>query len=230
MPNWQFWKDRFASVFIPEIEVYGRIWKQRFLPALAEIEHEARVFAEKEQERLSLEVDPEWGDPADIAKQAHEIGLAYYEQYAPIRQGLVNMYAVGLYHLVEQQGFLFFRQVAPTVGTELKPKRDLKFKDVVDWLSAHEVFVAKFQSWPMMEKLNLLSDCVKHAEGRACRRLLEKQPDWFTPIGSILGRAIVRQPLFGQGIYLSESTLWSLTDAVRAFWTELGNALSGRPI
>lgn len=123
-----------------------------------------------------------------FAEQAHDAGLSYYEQYAPIRQGLINMYAVGLYHLVEQQGFLFFRQVTPTSGTELKPQRDPKFKDVVDWLNKHDIFVARFQSWSMMEKLNLLSDCVKHAEGRACRQLLEKEPDWFTPIDP-LGRA-----------------------------------------
>ena len=34
MPNWQFWEDYFKSVFIPQIEVYSRIWKERFLPGL----------------------------------------------------------------------------------------------------------------------------------------------------------------------------------------------------
>ena len=212
----------FASVFIPEIEVYSRIWKERFLPALAELENEATAISEKEHERLSAHMDREWDDPADIAEQAHDAGLSYYEQYAPIRKGLINMHAVGLYHLVEQQRFLFFRQVTPASGTDLKPQRDPNFKDVVDWLNAHDIFVAKFQSWPVMEKLNLLSDCVKHAEGRACRQLLEKEPDWFTPIGPLVGLPSVRQPLFGQGIYLSESALWTLTDAARSFWTELG--------
>jgi hypothetical protein len=192
MPNWQVWKDHFASVFIPEIEVYSRIWKERFLPALAELENEATAISEKEQERLSAHMDREWDDPADIAEQAHDAGLSFYEQYAPIRKGLINMYAVGLYHLVGQQRFLFFRQVTPASGTDLKPQRDPKFKDAVDWLNAHDIFVAKLQSWPVMEKLNLLSDCVKHAAGRACRQLLEKEPDWFTPIGPLVGLPSVR--------------------------------------
>lgn len=84
MPNWQFSKDYFASVFIPEIEVYSRIWKKRFLPALAEVENEATAIAEKEHERLSAHMDPEWDDPADIAEQAHDAGLSYYYRSAAV--------------------------------------------------------------------------------------------------------------------------------------------------
>jgi len=225
MPDWQLWRHHFASVFVPQIELYGRMWKERFLPALAELENEARAVEEKEQQRLSTEVDPESFDPDGVAEQAYEAGLAYYEPFAPIRQGLTNMYAIGLHHLVEQQVLLFFRQVTPASGPSSKRERDPSFKDVRHLLEAYGVVVAQLRSWPMMQKLKLLADCVKHAEGRACRKLLKRERGWFNP--PLVGRPRVRQPLFGQGIYLDEGTLWDLTDAARSFWAELGDALTG---
>ncbi len=158
--------------------------------------------------------------------------LEEYTPWAEVKQGLLNIYPAGLYHLLEQQALRFFRSglnngaIQSGLGTA-KRQRDPCLGDLEDALrEAHQIDLKKFKCWPKIYELRLLCNCVKHAEGPSCRELRQRQPDWFSPIGPPLRGVLVEQPLFGDGIYLKESTLWDLTDAAKAFWTELGEAIS----
>lgn len=242
------WRAQFSSVFVPQIEFYSDIWRQRLLAAITPevLEKEAQDVYEREFGLRSSNADPRL-DEADIADQAHEIAEAYFEPLASVRQGLLNVCAVSLYHLLEQQALIFFREgLASTceIGGSLD---HVKIKLANDC----RVRISELPSWPQIELLRDLSNCVKHAEailpgsetiqnrewrvpgekprkrplGEACKRLRSKRPDWFTPIGPPVGRPHVLQPLYGQGIYLDETTLWEFATATKSFWNELGDAL-----
>ena len=222
-----FWIERFASEFIPQIKRYRRIWKERLLPAIGDLELEANAIEQEELRRLATSHDgPDDWRADDIAEQAHEAGLEHFLEFAPFQQGLINMYVVGLFHFIEQQCVLFYREAG---GTE---QRRLEFDRVKDWLDEHDVHICKFNSWPMLEKLMLAANCVKHGDGISCEKLRKKEPDWFKytidDLPELLPslRRPIQQPLFGQGIYLREATLWELTDAALTFWDELGVALA----
>ena len=49
-------------------------------------------------------------DLGDAAELANERGLAYYETMAGVQQGVLNLLAVGLHHLLEQQQIFFLRR------------------------------------------------------------------------------------------------------------------------
>ena len=61
--------------------------------------------AEAEFDRLgSMPADPDVSiNLGDIAHWATEHGIEYYETMLAVRQGMVNLLAVGLHHLFEQQ-------------------------------------------------------------------------------------------------------------------------------
>jgi hypothetical protein len=154
--------------------------------------------------------------------------MKHFLRFAPFRQGIINMYVVGLYHLIEQQCFLFYRKAnKPALNT------NLKFEHLEYWLNKLGIAVKEFNSWPKFERLMLASNCVKHSEGSSCRSLREKEPGWFVELPDMQQAELrsteprsVEQPIFGQGIYLDKLTLWDLTDVTIAFWDELGSALA----
>jgi hypothetical protein len=231
--------EYFSSVFLPQIDLYCRVWKERFLPTLADLNAEAERIGMEAYDLLSARSDPEYADPADIAEQAHNAALDYYLPMADIKQGLINLYPVGLYHLLEQQLLMFFSQELAAPG-EVATALGAVQKKLTDRFG---ISLEKFTSWPQVEELRLLANCVKHADtsrrsktGRggarmkeaSCESLRRKRPEWFSVIGPPLRGVPVTQPLFGDGIYLEEKTLWYLTDAAKAFWTELGEAICAK--
>ena len=86
------------------------------------------------------------------------------------RQGLVNGLAASLYHLFEQQLCEFYRLVAwdkKAILNGKKAEEKLRAIGVVD--------IAKFPEWASINELRLLTNCVKHGEGRFVQRASSAQ-------------------------------------------------------
>ena len=88
-----------------------------------------------------------------------------------------------------------------------------------------------FISWPRIDELRHLANCVKHAEGNSCEQLRKLRPDLFEnptvePEFKIRGIVQhVRNPLIGEDIYITEQEFASYAEVVRQFWLELANAM-----
>ncbi|MFZ0888112.1 MAG: hypothetical protein WA005_06645 [Candidatus Binataceae bacterium] len=49
-------------------------------------------------------------DESELAEAAFQHGVAIYSSVGHIRQGIINLFTVGLFHLFEQQLLLFYRR------------------------------------------------------------------------------------------------------------------------
>jgi hypothetical protein len=246
--NWHRWKVHFSSSFIPEIDHYRSVWAGRFLPSVEEAD---RIY-EEARERHSGTFNTEYSRGDEIEQWAHDKALDFYCLHG-LRQGMLNLYAVGLYHLLEQQALLFFREGLASVDELAWTFGHVKTKLAYD----HHVYLEKLSSWPKIQDLRLLANCVKHAEARrpklgkamvtggkwyqpgrklinfdklpeeACKSLRNRRPEWFTPGGPpLLAPRLVSQPMYGDGIHVDEAALWDLTGAAKVFWAELGEVLA----
>ena len=137
----------------------------------------------------------EFSDPADYAEQALDVGIHLYSVLSGVRQGMINLFAVALYHAFEQQILRFHTQLDPwhpcSFGSEgLNPLKSFSEEQLCKRLD-----VQSFKSWQKVTELQLVANTVKHAEGRAARNLRDIRPDVFES-----PEQPVMQPLLGEDI------------------------------
>ena len=231
MNNGQFWADYARQIWIPEIEVLQETIEKRVLPSFSMIEQESEAVREAERNRLNFLAGPDT-DPGDLAEAVHEAGVDYYIMRDNARQAVINIFAVALHHLVEQQQLVLLRR-------ELLPKSDeddytlLKRKILVSALVERGIDITTFSSWARSEELKLLANTVKHADGDSADLLAKLRPDLFTPpvlkreesspLYGLVGR--VYTPLAGTDLYLTDEDLTEYFTNAVGFWLELMTAM-----
>lgn len=214
---------------------------ERVIPPFSRIAEEAEAAAQTEFERLGAEpADPDGLiDMADLAEQAQEHGVAFYETMRRLRQGVLNLLAVGLHHLFEQQQLFFFQR-------ELTTGEDDPFKisTLEERLAECGIDCGSFGCATEVHELRVAANAVKHGAGRSARTLAQLRPDLFEdPVlakilrdrgltvdeRQALDRAkMLVAPLAGEGLYVKENDLMGWCDAARAYWSELATILEER--
>ncbi len=227
--NAQFWKQHFRSLYAPQIRALIEVLEARLLPTFANVEEEANTKAEKEYERLgSLPATGDNTDPAELAERASDVGQAHYEMMVGLRQGLLNTFAVVLFHIYEQHVMVFHRRevLQPAEENNAKLYQQRIFQERLQNLG---VDIKTFTAWATLEELKLVANTVKHADGESAAKLRSIRPDIFEPpkfVGLSFGpMSDVFTPLSGDDLYVSSSDLSRYATAVIAFWEELFDAL-----
>jgi hypothetical protein len=74
--------------------------RRRLLQSFSKIEEEAEEYGNRTLQSYMEAVGE--GDPADFAEEAHDQAIRYWQVLDALRQTVLNLLAVGLYHLFEQ--------------------------------------------------------------------------------------------------------------------------------
>jgi len=229
--NGRFWADYAREIWISEIEVLQETIEKRVLPSFAHIEQESEAAREAEQTRLNPFVGPDT-DPGDLAEAIHEAGLDYYIMRDNAKQGVLNLFAVALHHLVEQQQLALLRRALLSRSEE----NDISFLNrttFISTLAQRGIDITVFRSWERLEELRLLANTVKHGDGNSADDLAKLRPDLFTPpvlkkdySSPLYGpMGPVYTPLAGVDLYLTEEDLLAYFRDVVSFWLELVSAI-----
>ncbi|MDO9371824.1 MAG: hypothetical protein Q7U07_04445 [Gammaproteobacteria bacterium] len=230
--NHRFWADQFKGAFVPEVRALVETLETRLLPTFANLKSEADAKEKEERERLGSLPGDGSEDMADLAERAFEIGLAHYQTMMSIRQGLLNMFAVALFHLYEQHVMLFHRRevLEPREENDSKFLKHSVFRERLRNLG---IDATSFASWPVLQELGLVANTVKHAEGDSSAKLHAQRPALFEPpelagfgFAGLKSVARVFTPLTGDDIYVSLEDLKRYADAAGQFWEELSDALA----
>lgn len=221
-----WWARYVASEYPRAAELFVKALRERVLPQFADLDGEAERFAQAEYERLGQlpSSGDELFDMGDLAEQANDSAIAWYQTMCGVRQSLVNLHAVGLRHLFEQQLYDFVKHARLSERAEANLKEDCK---AVESLGCK---LSGFSSWPKLEELRLLSNSIKHAEGRSSVQLKEIRPELFVdPLVACLpivgGPGPTIQPLAGEDVYLQEEHLEEYCSAIRDFWISVGEVI-----
>ena len=157
----------------------------------------------------------ESSDPADFVDQATNEGIEHYQLMHGLRQGMINLVAVALYHLFEQQLKDAFR---------LKDDSEIKklLTDLVDQGLCSGAVEKK------IKELREVANTVKHGKGRAYEQLYEWCPDMFVnPLLREFSLILTSdppydlQPLIGEGLYVRLEHLREYRDHLKEFWMDL---------
>src|SRR6185312_12755231 len=120
------------------------------------------------QELMSQPVGEHYsGDGSEEAEYAFEAGLSFYQSITDMYQATLNLFAAGLFHVIEQQLAELTRDGA--IEGEVS---DTKLQVVIDWYNQHfHIDLTRFPSWSVINELRLVANTTKHAEGSAARQL-----------------------------------------------------------
>ena len=230
--NPQFWSHYFETIFAKQIATLCDSIVNRVLPTFANIEEEAKKFAEQEYERLgSLPALGDYVDMGDIAESARDAGIDYYQLMSGVRQGLINIATAGLYHLFEQQ-LLFFHRRQVLHPSEENDIRWLKIKELKTRLAGGGVDIVKLPSWPKTDELRLVANTVKHGEGESAEQLRKIRQDFFVhpflrehSLFAKSPRHPIYMPMSGEDIFVEINDFQAYKNAVLSFWEEFSELI-----
>src|SRR5436309_9857605 len=229
--NALFWPHHIRRALLPDLDAFARCLPERLLPTFASVDEEAKRV-EQEVWDTPAPGDPEDFDPGDHAERAQDAGVVYYETMKGVEQGLINLYTVGLAHLLEQQLLFIHRRELLSFPEEEHDARLFTFEVMKERLKAAGINIETFKSWPPIEELRVLSNTAKHADGRSCAELKRRRPELFVKLfpgetdASLWAEHVaVYQPLMGEQLYVTRELYEEYAAAAKQFLVELAEAL-----
>lgn len=221
--------DRVRHSAIPYVKAFGRYVMDDAVPVFANLSDRADAIADLEFKRLGEQpVGEDWdGDMSVEAEAAEEKGQVFYDTMVAIRQTSLNLFAAGLFHLLEQQ----LADLCRDGAFETAPPRETKLEIVSDWYRKNfNLDLSNLSAWPKINQLRLLANSVKHGEGKSAAELRAIRPDLFqNPHLSELFRDFpemntaqaVRLPLAGEDIFVTTKVFSEFSEAANSWFTEI---------
>ncbi len=241
MQNHYYWIHWSRRVFRKQITVLRELIAERLMPTFDSIENEADAISDETWERLNANGDPD-GDPGMDAETAEQAGVIHYLAMVGAKQTLLNLFAVALHHLVEQQQLAVIRQELVPRGeeSEIIKAAESPTKEFVKRLRDSGIEVETFTTWGELVELRHVANTVKHGDGRSAGWLRENRPAIFVP-PPLRGQVQqwvqppIRwpfQPLAGEDIYITSEDIERYFCAAETFWRDFEEALDlkGRTI
>jgi hypothetical protein len=224
------WAHQIERDFLVQVHALRTAVQERLIPTFDNIEAEADAVAQEVWDAWGQSAGPD-ADSASAAEAAMDAGINHYQILHDTKQALLNLFSVGLHHLVEQQQLTFLRRELVPWGEDLAASQ-MKASEFQGRLRSEGIDTSKYPCWAKMKELSLVANVVKHAEGNSAQKLRQVRPDLFTApsirsdeaLSWIAGRHLY-SPLSGDDLYVTEADLTGYFDAAQAFWEALASDL-----
>lgn len=160
--------------------------------------------------------DPQ-GDP-DVTRAVEQaIEQRALDVLGPVRQSMLNLFAAGLFHLLEQ----LLASVCVGEGTATPPPKDTKLAVLRKWYQKNFKF-SLGNACPAINELRLVANVVKHGEGDSAQRLGKCKPELFEPWESWHHYG---NPLAGGDLFISDDNLEAYFEAAEHLLHQLSEHL-----
>lgn len=194
------------------------------LPRFDAIESRA-TLAQEQFGELAAEAEAGLGEwyEGDLASEAFSHGFDTFDTLSGMRQMLLNLFAVCLFHAMEQQLAL----ACNAHQHPLEERIPATLRVIADWFRAHRrLDILKLREYAAVEQLRLLANSVKHGAGRSSSKLLKLRPELFEPYSERLQDKVrLREPLAGGDLCLAPADLRAFCAAVSGFVEAIASGL-----
>lgn len=213
----------------PYLKAFGQYVMEDVEPIFENLAERANAIATLEFKRIGEQPAGEDcdGDMSVAAESAQDKGQIFYDTMVSIRQTSLNLFAAGLFHLLEQQLANLCRDCA----FEMPPPRDTKLSEVATWYRNNfNLNLSNLSAWPKIQQLRLLANSVKHGEGTSTEELRAIRPDLFQnpdlrefaqdfPV--IYTAQSVRLPLAGEDIFVTTEVFSEFIAAANSLFADI---------
>lgn len=229
--NPEFWTSPtsvFRGMHISAIEAFRNAALGKVVPAFRDIAREAGSATDKKYPGAMAR------DDDSLAELAIDHYAECYEMLSGVRQGVLNLLAVGLYHLFEQQQLLLLQTL--TKDENESPTTTRVEECLAECLAECGIESQKFACADKLSELKVAANAIKHGKGRASGKLASLRPDLFqNPAFSEsrygedhdYAKSVAVDSFFAPltgDLYVSESDLSEWCNATKAYWEELAVA------
>lgn len=211
---------------IEEILLFKNIFKERVFPVFSNIEKEADKISNDLYDNAmnAYYIDYDNIDPADIAENATEIGVDYYEKYSLMRYNTLAMWISMVYQFWEQQVRKFlYDEEAHSFKIEFKKFCTSGIKDIKEEFRYHNINIEKLRCWGSINELRLACNTLKHGDGASAQELKNIRPSLFTREGfeeyDLL--SMYNTTLLEETLNISDQDFYNFCDILIEFWNEL---------
>ncbi len=220
---------------IPYVAAYGQWVLKDVVPTFANLSERADAIVTSEFNRHGEQ--PAGADCDDVmsvlAEAAQDKGQNFYNTMLAIHQSSLNLFSVGLFHLLEQQLAHLCRDGVLDMSERLPPS-DTKLDKIEKWYCNRNNFnidLSKLSDWPKIDQLRLLANSIKHGEGKSAVELRNIRPDIFQnpnlcmPMQDLLKVCTTilheRRPMAGEDIFVTNEIFAEFSQAVNSFVAEI---------
>jgi hypothetical protein len=219
-------RDSLASFLrersLPKLQIVEQAIFSELLPRFDDIESRATQAQERFWE-LAGEVGLAESYEGDLASDAFSHGWDTFDSLSGMRQMLLNLFAVCLFHALEQK-------LALACNAHQHPIKDripAALRAIADWFKAHRgLDIRKLREYAAVEQLQLLANTVKHGAGRSSSKLLKLRPEIFESYSECSPDKIdLREPLAGEDLCVAPADLKAFCGAASAFVEAIASGL-----
>ena len=210
-----------------EIILFKDTFKEKIYPIFSNIENEAEnlsndIYEEFMSSPCSCEED--FIDPANIAEEATQLGIDYYEKYSLMRYNTLAMWISMLYQFWEQQVRKFlYDEMGNYFKIEFKKFCANGINDIKEMFKYHNINIEELNCWEGVDELRLLCNTLKHGDGKSAEQLRNRRPDFFVKDGleefDLL--SLYNTILLEEVLNICEKDYYSFCDILLCFWDEL---------
>ena len=218
---------RIRNFPLPYARAYADYILHEVIPTFNDIQSRADKVSDDEFARLGSEPadDDSYVDMGSLAEEAEDKGVAFYLTMSALRQSVLNLFCVGLFHLLEQQ----IADLCHDGAFMVEPPEGNLRRELPDWYREHfGLDLLKLPSWSAIDELRLVANVTEHAEGDSASQLRTRRPMLFIPIcfdephpESVQFNAPVSRPLAGDDLYVTPEMLQQYSGATVAFLSEI---------
>ena len=224
--------DYITGVFVGQIKQFDKMFSGTVFPPFADPEAQGNKVAQDYwDQKMSEPCGPDGpdDDPGDIADDAHQKSLDFYETMTAMHHTVLNLFAAGVFHLFEQQAGTLLQD-----WTGTRPKYPFSaLEDLLKNKNGPTIDVRAAPTWSRVNELRLVANVVKHSEGDSADKLRAVNDAYFklpAVRGTDLekhfgGDHMLGEPLTGEGIYITKEDYDSFVQAVIDFWTWLAGVV-----
>lgn len=202
-------------------KAYSEGFSLRVIPTFDNIELEAEKATQEhwDNSMQSTAYEGDYYDHGDFAEAAEDAGIQMYENLSFVRQQLIGLSIAGLYHLWERTLKQFIAKEFRHYYHDEQIFKDLakeNFEGVVKLLQQFGYDLTKELYYNKLNELRLITNTIKHGEGRACDDLIKIAPNLFDDFLKTFEISPAAEDLI-----LSPEDFRIYTDAITKFWMML---------
>jgi len=215
LSHWE--TDHYRARYSSQMQKWVETLEYRLLPTFDNIKSETDQMLETLRSDFP---DIENIDPFSAHEAMFEAAMNHYDMNLSVKQGLLNMFAAGLYHLFEQQVQEF--NVKGRYRKRLSHASDV----LKEWDEAISKSLTQHDK-TSLDELRELANTVKHGDGGAARKLYKLNPKLFQnewertdpeDFGVVSHKPDVYAPMYGQDIYVQMEDIHRFRELVKRVW------------
>lgn len=212
------------KLFSSQIKLYVDTYTNKVFPVFSNIEKEADELADKFYNEVMGQYAFDGVDPAEVAENALDAGVEYYEDLSLMRYNTIAMCIAMMYQFWEQQVRKFlFDEVSHYENIEASSFCDRGIDQIKKVFCDHNFNIEVMESWGKINELRLLCNVIKHGDGKSAKQLQKINPRLFAKVGfedinlmELYNTTLLKGVLSIEEKYLSEYAAYLI-----GFWYEL---------